>query len=124
MEKRHFLIGYQINEFYFYSIENRTLFKLREKMSKVVFRRTMASLFEYLLNNSQGRVVCDNEIMTNVWEVNSLKSSSQRLWQVMGNLKRALNSFGLEEDLIIRANSCGYIVKYNAVCELYIKKAV
>lgn len=91
-------------------------------MSKVVFRRTMASLFEYLLNNSQGRVVCDNEIMTNVWELNSLKSSNQRLWQVMGNLKRTLKRFGLEEDLIIRANSSGYIVKYNTVCELYIKK--
>lgn len=111
-----------MGKFYFYSIENRTLFIAKDKPTGIVFRKTMASLFEYLLRNAQGSVACDDEIMANLWEANSLKSSNQRLWQVMGNLKAALQYVGLDTSFIMRVNSCGYFIKDEVILSLYIQK--
>lgn len=119
MNQEFYLIGYQIDKSYFYNIGNRTLLNVSENPSKVIFRRTMAVLFEYLLEHAQGKVVTDNEIMANVWEANDLKASSQRLWQVMDNLKSALQCVGINEDLIMRVNSNGYLIRGDLIFNLY-----
>lgn len=121
-ENKFRLIGCKINSIYFYSFENRLLFSIeKNKLSAIKLRQTMARLLEYLLTNAQERVVSDNEIMMNVWEGYDLKSSSQRLWQVMENLKSILLKIGVSCYFIMRVNSNGYLIRKDTTLGLYAK---
>lgn len=50
----------------------------------------MSHVLEYLFENATVDVVTDSELMENVWDRHGLISSTQRVWQVMSNLKSKL----------------------------------
>lgn len=84
-------------------------------------RPTMANLLEYLLANAVGNIVPDKILQTHVWENNGLSCSSQRLWQVMNNLKNKLAKVGLPDNFIQRISGKGYKIPDNLVLQLYCK---
>lgn len=84
-------------------------------------RPTMANLLEYLLANAVGNIVPDKMLQTQVWENNGLSCSSQRLWQVMNNLKSKLAKAGLPDNFIQRIGGKGYKIPDNLVLQLYCK---
>ncbi|WP_342321714.1 winged helix-turn-helix domain-containing protein [Kosakonia sp. BYX6] len=86
-------------------------------------RPTMANLLTYLLQHAVGEVVADNVLQIQVWENNGLSCSSQRLWQVMNNLKRKLAQFALPEDFILRVGGKGYMIPPECVLQLYCRKS-
>lgn len=86
-------------------------------------RPTMANLLEYLLANAVGTIVSDKTLQTQVWENNGLSCSSQRLWQVMHNLKGKLAKVGLADDFIMRMMGKGYKIPDNQVLQLYCNAA-
>lgn len=85
-------------------------------------RPTMANLLEFLLANAVGEIVPDKTLQIQVWEKNGLSCSSQRLWQVMNNLKRKLAQVGLADDFIMRITGQGYMITEDKVLELYCKE--
>ncbi|VYT80030.1 winged helix family transcriptional regulator [Metakosakonia massiliensis] len=85
-------------------------------------RPTMANLLEFLLANAVGEIVPDKTLQIQVWEKNGLSCSSQRLWQVMNNLKRKLAQVGLSDDFILRITGQGYMIAEEKVLELYCKE--
>jgi len=86
-------------------------------------RQTMANLLEYLLAHAVGDVVADKVLQVQVWENNGLSCSSQRLWQVMNNLKTKLRKFDLPEEFIQRVTGKGYTIPQNMVLELYCRES-
>jgi len=84
-------------------------------------RPTMANLLEYLLENGVGAIIPDKTLQTQVWEKNGLSCSSQRLWQVMNNLKNKLAKAGLPDNFIQRITGKGYKIADNLVLQLYCK---
>ncbi|NGX85868.1 winged helix-turn-helix domain-containing protein [Rahnella sp. Lac-M11] len=71
----------------------------------------MMRLLIYMLETSGHRIVSNNEIMIQVWENHLVSASSQRLWQVMRELKKKLSLPGLPEEFIMRIESKGYFLK-------------
>ncbi len=88
----------------------------------ISLRLTMANLLTYLLNHAVGTVVTDKALQTQVWENHGLRCSSQRLWQVMNNLKRKLELFDLPEDFILRVAGKGYMIPNEMVLKLYCRE--
>ncbi|WLI78904.1 helix-turn-helix domain-containing protein [Kosakonia sp. H02] len=82
-------------------------------------RTTMANLLAYLLEHAVGNVVADKTLQIQVWENNGLSCSSQRLWQVMNNLKRKLATFDLPEEFILRVGGKGYLIPEEKVLQLF-----
>ena len=82
----------------------------------------MANLLEYLLTHAVGEIVSDKTLQIQVWENNGLSCSSQRLWQVMKNLKNKLALVGLPDNFIIRVTGKGYMIAGEMVMELYCKR--
>jgi DNA-binding winged helix-turn-helix (wHTH) protein len=82
-------------------------------------RPTMSNLLEYLLTNSVGKIVPDIVLQKQVWEKNGLSCSSQRLWQVMNNLKNKLLKVGLQDNFILRIPGKGYTIPSEFVLQLY-----
>ena len=85
-------------------------------------RPTMANLLEYLLAHAVGEIVPDKTLQIQVWENNGLSCSSQRLWQVMHNLKNKLALVGLPDNFIMRITGKGYMIANEMVMELYCKR--
>ncbi len=79
----------------------------------------MACLIEYLFEHGLERMVSDEELMVHVWEKNDLRPSSQRLWQVMQNLRRILKDIGIEQDIILRVKTQGYYINSHYVTSVY-----
>ncbi|WP_434638885.1 winged helix-turn-helix domain-containing protein [Klebsiella sp. I138] len=84
-------------------------------------RRTMENLLIYLLENAHGAVVSDESLMLNVWEENSLSSSTQRLGQVIKALKNIIVKAGIEEPVIFRLPGRGYTLDSGLVFPMYSK---
>lgn len=82
-------------------------------------RKTMACLIEYLFEHGLERMVSDEELMVHVWEKNDLRPSSQRLWQVMQNLRRILKDIGIEQEIILRVKTQGYYINSHYVTSVY-----
>ncbi|TNV08968.1 CadC family transcriptional regulator, partial [Buttiauxella sp. B2] len=61
----------------------------------------------------------NDEILSHVWDKNKLASSSQRLWQVMKELKRKLSLLGITDNLITRVDNSGYYIDFRIVKKLY-----
>lgn len=121
------LFGYRINQDVYVDIENKTLVNVSKVTSahlchNVTLRDTMFRLFVFLLENAEGGIIGNSEILTNVWDMYGLSSSNQRLWQVMHALKDKLRSAGLPEDFIMRIESKGYYVREDMITVLYTKK--
>lgn len=85
-------------------------------------RNTMSNLLTYLLAHAVGNIVADKTLQIQVWENNGLSCSSQRLWQVMNNLKRKLAVFGLPDDFILRMAGKGYLIPPEKVLTLYCRE--
>lgn len=91
----------------------------KNNIGRVQIRSTMANLLSYLLSNSGRKYILDDEIMSNVWEVNNLQASSHRLWQVARDLRFKLREIGLETELFTRAQRRGFSVNKDLVMPIY-----
>ncbi|EOZ9391013.1 winged helix-turn-helix domain-containing protein [Enterobacter hormaechei] len=117
--------GYKIGEYILFQLADRTLFntrrvsKVSHKINSLKLRSTMSLLLCYLLENANGKVVSDDELLFYVWDQNGLKGSNHRLWEVMNELKRKVKELGMEEDIILRINSNGYFIKDGYVSPLF-----
>ncbi|MBK4716274.1 MULTISPECIES: winged helix-turn-helix domain-containing protein [Tenebrionibacter/Tenebrionicola group] len=115
MEK--ILAGYYIGDNVQLDLAHRKLSSLDSKsrqLNSFVFRETMLRLFLYLLNHANGKIVSNEQLLYHVWDLHGLKSSSQRLWQVMQALKLRLAILGVEHDFIMRIETIqvkGYSLK-------------
>jgi len=88
-----------------------------------VMRETMMRLFLYLLQNACDRIVTNEEILYNVWDLHGLRSSSQRLWQVMQSLRFKLAMLGVSHDFIMRIETIevkGFSIKKGSVRPLFL----
>lgn len=117
--------GYKIGEEILFQISDRILFNTKRvsgtsnKRHSLKLRSTMAMLLRYLLENANGKIVSDDELLFHVWDQNGLKGSNHRLWEVMNDLKRRIKELGIEEDIILRINSNSYFIKDGYVSPLY-----
>ena len=103
-------------------IINITQLTNEKSRSVIRLRKTMMRLFIYLLENANGNVIGNEEILTNVWDNHGLSSSSQRLWQVMRCLKNKLIMMGIPEDFIIKAEKNhikGFCINKDRVMPIY-----
>lgn len=127
MEKTIF--GYYIGSDVHFDIKNKTLINVNKNLSsrqktQVILRDTMLRLLAFLLDNANGTVIDNTDILINVWEVHGLSSSNQRLWQVMQGLKIKLSLVGIADDFIMRVDSKGYYVRENMITVLYSEKKI
>ncbi len=102
------LVGYYIGSNVQLEIAQRRLSNFDSKSRKIrcyILRETMMRLFLFLLENANGKIVTNEQIMYNVWDLHGLKSPSQRLWQVMQALKLRLATLGVEHDFIMRVET-------------------
>src|SRR5471030_602072 len=115
--------GYRIkNDVYIDISHRRFIFFSSDKSGNgihmLALRKTMMRLLVYLLENANVRLITDDEIMQNVWDIYGLSSSNQRLWQVMRDLKKKLSIAGVPDDLITRAERKGYHLKQEMIITL------
>jgi len=112
--------GYALGEnVLFYFKDNVLINFSKSKFGRVQIRATMANLLSYLLVNSAKNYIADDEIMSEVWEQNNLRASSQRLWQVSRDLKFKLHEIGLEAELFTRVERKGFAVNTSLVVPIY-----
>lgn len=119
------LIGYYIGNNVQFEVMHKNIisFDAKKRVLKTyIFRDTMMRLFLYLLENANGKIVTNDEILYNVWDLHGLKSSSQRLWQVMQALKFRLVALGVPHDFIMRIETIelkGYKLKNDIIRPYY-----
>ena len=124
MEKE--LVGYYIGEKFQFDIQYKKVTSYDCKgnpQNFFIMRDTMMRLFLYLLKNACDRIVTNEEILYNVWDLHGLKSSSQRLWQVMQTLRFKLAMLGIPHDFIMRVETLeikGYAIKRESIRPLYL----
>lgn len=115
-------IGYLIEGNVVYLHKTKRLICLNGYGEDIILRKTMSHVLEYLLylfENATIDVVTDSELMENVWDKHGLSSSTQRVWQVMSNLKSKLFFLGLSDDVILRVSKKGYLLKGDSVERLF-----
>ncbi|GAA3885820.1 winged helix-turn-helix domain-containing protein [Gibbsiella dentisursi] len=116
------LAGYYIGHDIRFELEHRKLSSIKFKGQEYILRDTMMRLFVYLLKNANGGIVCNEDILFHVWDQHGLKSSSQRLWQVMQQLKIKMIALGAPHDFIMRVegfNGKGYTLKSDLIRPYY-----
>ncbi|OQV39248.1 helix-turn-helix domain-containing protein [Pantoea vagans] len=112
-------IGYLIEGKVVYLHKTKRLICLNGYSEDIILRKTMSHVLEYLFENATVDVVTDSELMENVWDRHGLSSSTQRVWQVMSNLKSKLFFLGLSDDVILRVSKKGYLLKSDSVERLF-----
>nr|NEG51005.1 helix-turn-helix domain-containing protein [Pantoea agglomerans] len=112
-------IGYLIEGNVVYLHKTKRLICLNGYGEDIILRKTMAHVLEYLFENATIDVVTDSELMENVWDKHGLSSSTQRVWQVMSNLKSKFFFLGLSDDVILRVSKKGYLLKGDSVERLF-----
>ncbi|NEG59302.1 helix-turn-helix domain-containing protein [Pantoea agglomerans] len=112
-------IGYLIEGKVVYLHKTKRLICLNGYGEDIILRKTMSHVLEYLFENATVDVVTDSELMENVWDRHGLSSSTQRVWQVMSNLKSKLFFLGLSDDVILRVSKKGYLLKSDSVERLF-----
>ncbi|MBZ4206751.1 MULTISPECIES: winged helix-turn-helix domain-containing protein [Klebsiella] len=117
------LLGYQLEDDFFYFLKYREIATVSGNRKNIRLRKTMACLIEYLFEHGLERMVSDEELMVHVWEKNDLRPSSQRLWQVMQNLRRLLKDVGIEQEIILRVKTQGYYINSHYVTTVYSVKS-
>lgn len=124
MEKE--LVGYYIGDNFQFDIMHKKFTSYDSKgrpQNFFVMRETMMRLFLYLLQNACDRIVTNEEILYNVWDLHGLRSSSQRLWQVMQSLRFKLAMLGVSHDFIMRIETIevkGFSIKKGSVRPLFL----
>ena len=111
------LLGYQLEDDFFYFLKYREIATVSGNRKNIRLRKTMACLIEYLFEHGLERMVSDEELMVHVWEKNDLRPSSQRLWQVMQNLRRILKDIGIEQEIILRVKSVYSVRTHKPFCQ-------
>lgn len=119
--------GYYIGSDVHFDIANKTLINVNRNLSsrqktQVMLRDTMFRLFVFLLENANGNIISNTDILISVWESHGLSASTQRLWQVMRGLSQKLSLVGIPDDFIMRIESKGYYVRENMITVLYSEK--
>ncbi|MBD8127013.1 helix-turn-helix domain-containing protein [Pantoea agglomerans] len=112
-------IGYLIEGNVVYLHKTKRLICLNGYGEDIILRKTMSHVLEYLFENATIDVVTDSELMENVWDKHGLSSSTQRVWQVMSNLKSKFFFLGLSDDVILRVSKKGYLLKGDSVERLF-----
>ncbi|KAB8310372.1 hypothetical protein EH228_10800 [Erwinia endophytica] len=99
------IAGYYIGQHVQFDVTHRRLSCLDPKNRSLIkeyrMRDTMMRLFLFLLQNANGKVVLKKDILYHVWDSHGLKSSHQRLWQVMQSLQFRLLSLHVPGDFIL-----------------------
>jgi DNA-binding winged helix-turn-helix (wHTH) protein len=114
------LCGYALgNDILFYFKGNVLINFSKNNFCRLKMRSTMANLLSYLLLNSGRKYITDDELMSAVWEMNNLRASSHRLWQVSRDLKFKLIEAGLDTELFIRVGRRGFSVNRELVMPIY-----
>lgn len=120
-----FIIGREIH----FDIFNQRLYRLpsRHADQSIVFvtiglNKTMLALFLYLMRNARQRPVSKDELIRHVWEENNLSCSSQRLWQVLNNLRKKLELLGLPGDFVTYVKGEGYRIADEQIRPVYTKE--
>lgn len=96
--------------------------KKNANLQVVYLRKTMMRLLIYILDNAQDHIVADEDIMINVWDAQGLSSSRQRLWQVIDELNKKLELFGVGSEFIWRVKKQGYAINKESITLIYFKK--
>ncbi|WP_431225961.1 winged helix-turn-helix domain-containing protein (plasmid) [Serratia sp. L9] len=127
--KEYTLCGYRIGyDVYVDIFHKRIIYLSSDKrnadLQVAYLRRTMMRLLIYILDNALYHPVPDEDIMTNVWDVQGLSSSRQRLWQVIKDLNRKLDSFGIGVNFIKRVKNQGYTINKENITLIYLKKCM
>ncbi|QIU88429.1 winged helix-turn-helix domain-containing protein [Yokenella regensburgei] len=119
------LVGYYIDSHVHFELQHKKIIRFDSKGKQLrcfVLRETMMRLFIYLLENASDNIVTNEQILYNVWDIYGLKSSSQRLWQVMQALKYRLAVLNVPHDFIMRVDTFevkGYCLKKDMIRPLY-----
>ena len=120
------LYGFMIGNDIHFDITNRRLYRLTGSLNdnsiafaSIYFNETMLRLFLYLMINGRKAPITKEELFEEIWEAHNLSPSTQRLWQVLHNLKNKLKLLGLPDDFIRNIKGCGYIITYQNVIPVY-----
>ena len=120
------LYGFMIGEEIHFDISNRRLYRLtcshtdkNIAFASIYFNETMLRLFLFLLMNGRTRPISKEDLFEKIWEAHNLSPSTQRLWQVLHNLKNKLKILGLPEDFIHNIKGRGYIINYPDITPVY-----
>lgn len=125
MEK--FIFGYCIGNDVHFDLSKKILVNVdpaqrARHRTQVILRDTMFRLFVYLLENANGSIIDNADILLEVWDKYGLSSSNQRLWQVVQALKEKLALVGVPGDFIMRIESKGYYLRESKITVLYSDK--
>lgn len=96
--------------------------KKNANLQVVYLRKTMMRLLIYILEHAQYHIVSDEDIMINVWDAQGLSSSRQRLWQVIDELNKKFESFGVGSEFIWRVKKQGYTINKESITLIYFKR--
>lgn len=114
-----FLIGNDIQ----IDILNRRVIRVTSNQGlffcAIILKKVMMDLLVYLLLNAIDDEVSKDELLKNVWEEKNLRASSQRLWQVINELKVNLVNIGFPIDFIVNIRGHGYKINYEFVKPIY-----
>ncbi|HAT6802689.1 TPA: hypothetical protein JAN03_11735 [Citrobacter freundii] len=88
----------------------------------VKLRDTMMRLFVFLIENADGKYISNKDILYHVWDRHGLKSSNQRLWQVMQFLINRLCMAGIPAGFIEHKDHIGYTVNSSEIMKLYYER--
>lgn len=115
---------YRFFDVIIFDLQNKKLFNI-ETNTIVTLRNTKFRLLRYLVQNARKRVITDSELLLNVWELNGLSASNQRLSQVVANLKMIINKLDAHANLLIlrvrdpATNELGYMLNKEHVIQMY-----
>ncbi|NUU68982.1 hypothetical protein HQN64_23180 [Enterobacteriaceae bacterium BIT-l23] len=119
------LIGYYIGNNVQLEIAHRKISNFDSKSrpgNSFILRETMMRLFLYLLEYGNEKIATNEQILYHVWDLHGLKSSNQRLWQVIQALKLRLVALGVQHDFIMRIETFGvkgYTLKSELIRPFY-----
>jgi len=109
------IMGYLIEKYIIYDIREKRLASISGMVKNIRLRRTQALVLEYLLTNAINRFVSDDCLMVDVWENNGLRGSTQRVWQVINDLKNKTRRVGVSDEFILRVSKKGYFIRPESV---------
>lgn len=119
--------GFLIGDDVLVNITKRTIVRisLDTNIKNFTFSATMLTdtsmnLLVYLLMNAKDNHVTNGELLKNIWEDHNLRSSNQRLWQVVKELKAKLAVLHVPDEFINSSRGQGYILPRQQIRTLYL----
>ncbi|WP_114194991.1 winged helix-turn-helix domain-containing protein [Edaphovirga cremea] len=87
--------------------------------SAAMLTDTSMNLLVYLLKNANDNLVTKEELLQNIWDAHNLRSSNQRLWQVIKELKAKLAVIAVPDEFLNTSRGQGYIIPRQQIRTLY-----